>query len=44
MGDPHDPYYAILKRVLCSICGTLYFGLQVYASFIGSLVAYYDVD
>ena len=44
MGDPQDPYYATLKQVLCYVCGTLDFGLQLYASFIGSLVAYSDVD
>lgn len=44
MGDPQDPYYATLKQVLCYVCGTLHFGLQLYASFIGSLEAYSDVD
>ncbi|GJZ03084.1 ribonuclease H-like domain-containing protein [Tanacetum coccineum] len=33
-----------LKRVLRYVCGTLDFGLQLYASITSSLVAYTDVD
>ncbi|GKE43857.1 ribonuclease H-like domain-containing protein [Tanacetum coccineum] len=41
-GDP--PHLADLKCVLCYVRGTLDFGLQLYASPIGYLVAYYDAD
>ncbi|GJR00656.1 ribonuclease H-like domain-containing protein [Tanacetum coccineum] len=48
-GDPvSDPTLylslAALKRVLCYVRGTLNFGLQLYASPTGSLVAYFDAD
>nr|GEX71843.1 ribonuclease H-like domain-containing protein [Tanacetum cinerariifolium] len=44
MHDPQESHFAALKRILRYIRGTLKFGLQVYASSMGSLVAYYDVD
>ncbi|GJW23531.1 ribonuclease H-like domain-containing protein [Tanacetum coccineum] len=44
MHDPREPHLAALKRVLRYVRGTLDFGLQLYASIIGSLVAYIDVD
>ncbi|GJX19552.1 ribonuclease H-like domain-containing protein [Tanacetum coccineum] len=44
MHDPWDPHLAALKRVLCYVCGTLDFSLQLYVSPTGSLVAYTDVE
>ncbi|GJU15073.1 ribonuclease H-like domain-containing protein [Tanacetum coccineum] len=44
MHDPREPYLATLKRVLRYVHGKLDFGLQLYASITGSLVAYTDVD
>nr|GEV77539.1 ribonuclease H-like domain-containing protein [Tanacetum cinerariifolium] len=44
MHDPRETHLAALKRVLRHVCGTLYFGLQLYASFTFSLVAYSDAD
>nr|GEZ35317.1 ribonuclease H-like domain-containing protein [Tanacetum cinerariifolium] len=44
MHDPREPHLATLKRVLRYVRGTLDFGLQLYASITGSLVAYIDVD
>ncbi|GJR27438.1 ribonuclease H-like domain-containing protein [Tanacetum coccineum] len=44
MHDPQEPHLATLKRVLRYVRGTLDFGLQLYASITGSLVAYIDVD
>ncbi|GJZ09189.1 ribonuclease H-like domain-containing protein, partial [Tanacetum coccineum] len=44
MHDPREPYLSALKRILWYVRGTLDFGLQLYASSSGSLVAYYDVD
>ncbi|GKA23666.1 ribonuclease H-like domain-containing protein [Tanacetum coccineum] len=44
MHDPREPYLAALKRVLCYVRGTFDFGLQLYASLTGSLVAYTNVD
>ncbi|GJS86815.1 ribonuclease H-like domain-containing protein [Tanacetum coccineum] len=44
MHDPREPYLAAFKRVLRYVRGTLDFGLQLYASITGSLVAYTDVD
>ncbi|GJY75463.1 ribonuclease H-like domain-containing protein, partial [Tanacetum coccineum] len=44
MHDPPNPHFAALKRVLRYIRGTLDFGLQLYTSSTGSLVAYSDVD
>ncbi|GJV81664.1 ribonuclease H-like domain-containing protein [Tanacetum coccineum] len=44
MHDPREPHLAALKRVLRYVRGTLDFGLQLYASITGSLVAYTNVD
>ncbi|GJW01781.1 ribonuclease H-like domain-containing protein [Tanacetum coccineum] len=44
MHDPREPHLAALKRVLRYVRGTLDFGLQLYASSTGSLVAYTDAD
>ncbi|GJY20515.1 ribonuclease H-like domain-containing protein [Tanacetum coccineum] len=44
MHDPREPHLAALKRVLRYVHGTLAFGLQLYASITGSLVAYTDAD
>ncbi|GKE09208.1 ribonuclease H-like domain-containing protein, partial [Tanacetum coccineum] len=44
MHDPREPHFAALKRVLRYVRGTLDFGLQLYVSATGSLVAYSDVD
>ncbi|GKF40119.1 ribonuclease H-like domain-containing protein [Tanacetum coccineum] len=44
MHDPRVPHFSALKRVLRYIRGTLDFGLQLYASSTGSLVAYSDAD
>jgi hypothetical protein len=42
--DPREPHFSALKQVLRYVRGTLDFGLQLYASSTGSLVAYSDVD
>nr|GEX79965.1 ribonuclease H-like domain-containing protein [Tanacetum cinerariifolium] len=44
MHDPREPYFLALKRILQYVCGTLDFGLQLYASSNYSLVAYSDAD
>ncbi|GKC06648.1 ribonuclease H-like domain-containing protein [Tanacetum coccineum] len=44
MHDPREAHLATLKRVLRYVRGTLDFGLQLYASITGSLVAYTDAD
>ncbi|GJT24490.1 ribonuclease H-like domain-containing protein [Tanacetum coccineum] len=44
MHDPRETHLAALKRVLRYVRGTLDFGLQLYASITGSLVAYTDAD
>nr|GEY83620.1 ribonuclease H-like domain-containing protein [Tanacetum cinerariifolium] len=44
MHDPREPHLTALKRVLRYVCGTLDFGLQLYASPTYSLVAYSDAD
>ncbi|GJW93072.1 ribonuclease H-like domain-containing protein [Tanacetum coccineum] len=44
MHDLREPHLETLKRILRYVRGTLDFGLQLYASIIGSLVAYTDVD
>ncbi|GKA36528.1 ribonuclease H-like domain-containing protein [Tanacetum coccineum] len=41
MHDPREPHFSALKRILQ---GTLDYGLQLFASFTTSLVAYSDVD
>ncbi|GJU57823.1 ribonuclease H-like domain-containing protein [Tanacetum coccineum] len=44
MHDPREPHFLALKRILRYVRGTLDFGLQLYASSTGSLVAYTDAD
>ncbi|GJT13850.1 ribonuclease H-like domain-containing protein, partial [Tanacetum coccineum] len=44
MHDPREPHFAALKRILRYVRGTLDFGLQLYTSSTGSLVAYSDAD
>nr|GEU67483.1 hypothetical protein [Tanacetum cinerariifolium] len=44
MHDPREPHLSALKSLLWYVRGTLNFGLQLYASSIGSLVAYSDAD
>ncbi|GJS48076.1 ribonuclease H-like domain-containing protein [Tanacetum coccineum] len=44
MCDPREPHFVALKRVLRYVRHTLDFGLQLYASSTGSLVAYFDSD
>ncbi|GJT02374.1 ribonuclease H-like domain-containing protein [Tanacetum coccineum] len=44
MHDPQEPHLAAIKRVLRYVRGILDFGLQLYASITGSLVAYTDAD
>ncbi|GKB45405.1 ribonuclease H-like domain-containing protein, partial [Tanacetum coccineum] len=44
MHDPREPLFLALKRILRYVRGTLDFGLQLYASSTGSLVAYTDAD
>ncbi|GJU80987.1 ribonuclease H-like domain-containing protein [Tanacetum coccineum] len=44
MHDPREPHLAALKRILCYVKGTLEYGLQLYAFFSSSLVAYSDAD
>nr|GFA11478.1 ribonuclease H-like domain-containing protein [Tanacetum cinerariifolium] len=42
MHDPRERYFSALKRILRYVRGTLDCGLQLYASYTSSLVAYYD--
>ncbi|GKB74529.1 ribonuclease H-like domain-containing protein [Tanacetum coccineum] len=44
MHDPREPNLASLKRILRYVQGTWEFGLQLYASYGSSLVAYSDAD
>ncbi|GJV40170.1 ribonuclease H-like domain-containing protein [Tanacetum coccineum] len=44
MHDSRKPHFSALERVLRYVHGTLDFGLQLYASSIGFLVAYFDAD
>ncbi|GKE41637.1 ribonuclease H-like domain-containing protein [Tanacetum coccineum] len=44
MHDPREPHLAAFKRVLRYVRAILDFGLQLYASITGSLVAYTDAD
>nr|GEW21203.1 ribonuclease H-like domain-containing protein [Tanacetum cinerariifolium] len=44
MHGPREPQLAALKRILRYVQGTLEFGLQLYASFRYSLMAYSDAD
>ncbi|GJU32330.1 ribonuclease H-like domain-containing protein, partial [Tanacetum coccineum] len=42
--DPREPHFLALKRILRYVRGMLDFGLQLYASSTGSLLAYTDAD
>nr|GFC22343.1 ribonuclease H-like domain-containing protein [Tanacetum cinerariifolium] len=44
MHDPREPYFAALKRILRYVCGSVDFGLQLYASATTSLVGCTDTD
>nr|GEV58191.1 reverse transcriptase domain-containing protein [Tanacetum cinerariifolium] len=44
MHDPREPHLSALKRILCYVCGTLDYGLQLFSSFTTDLVAYSDAD
>ncbi|GJV34581.1 ribonuclease H-like domain-containing protein [Tanacetum coccineum] len=44
MHDPRELHFSTLKRILCYIRGTLYYGLQLYSSSTSSLVACLDAD
>ncbi|GJW10190.1 ribonuclease H-like domain-containing protein [Tanacetum coccineum] len=44
MHDPREPYFAVLKRILRYVCGTVDYGLQLYASPTTQLTAYSDAD
>ncbi|GKE31931.1 ribonuclease H-like domain-containing protein [Tanacetum coccineum] len=44
MHDPKELHFSTLKRILCYIRGTLYYGLQLYSSSTSSLVACSDAD
>ncbi|GJY06220.1 ribonuclease H-like domain-containing protein [Tanacetum coccineum] len=44
MHDPRDPYFTALKRILCYVCGTLDYGLQLHVSSTTQLSAYTDAD
>nr|GEY61028.1 hypothetical protein CTI12_AA136010 [Tanacetum cinerariifolium] len=44
MHDPSDPHFTALKRILCYVCGTLDYGLQLYVSSTTQLSAYTDAD
>ncbi|GKB74154.1 ribonuclease H-like domain-containing protein [Tanacetum coccineum] len=44
MHDPRDPHFTALKRILCYVCGTLDYGLQLHVSSTTQLSAYTDVD
>lgn len=44
MHDPREPHYALVKRILRYLKGTLEFGLQLHRTSIGALVAYSDAD
>ncbi|GKD40854.1 ribonuclease H-like domain-containing protein [Tanacetum coccineum] len=44
MHDHREPHLAALKRILCYVCGTSDYGIQLYYSSTSSLVTYSDVD
>ncbi|GJY99739.1 ribonuclease H-like domain-containing protein [Tanacetum coccineum] len=44
MHDPRDPHFTALKRILCYVCGTLDYGLQLHVSSTTQLSAYTDAD
>nr|GFA54432.1 hypothetical protein [Tanacetum cinerariifolium] len=43
MHDPRDPHFTALN-ILCYVCGTLYYGLQLHVSSTTQLSAYTDAD
>ncbi|GJU59044.1 ribonuclease H-like domain-containing protein [Tanacetum coccineum] len=44
MHDPRDPHFTALKRILCYVCGTLDYGLQLHVSSTTQFSAYTDTD
>ncbi|GJQ93231.1 retrovirus-related pol polyprotein from transposon TNT 1-94 [Tanacetum coccineum] len=44
MHDPCDPHFTALKRILCYVCGTLDYGVQLHISSTTQLSAYTDAD
>ncbi|GKC26384.1 ribonuclease H-like domain-containing protein, partial [Tanacetum coccineum] len=44
MHDPRDLCFSALKRILCYVCGTLDYGLQLHVSSTTQLSAYTDTD
>ncbi|GJY28832.1 zinc finger, CCHC-type containing protein [Tanacetum coccineum] len=44
MHDPRDPHFTALKRILCYVCGTLDYGLQLHVSSTTQLSVYTNVD
>ncbi|GKE69145.1 ribonuclease H-like domain-containing protein [Tanacetum coccineum] len=44
MHDPREPHLAALKRIIRYVRYTLDFGLQLFTSYTGSLIAYFDAD
>ncbi|GJW44808.1 ribonuclease H-like domain-containing protein [Tanacetum coccineum] len=44
MHDPRDLYFSALKRILCYVCGTFDYGLQLHVSSTTQLSAYTDTD
>jgi hypothetical protein len=42
MHDPREPHYALIKRILCYLHGTLDYVLQLWRTNISTLVTYYD--
>ncbi|GKB58866.1 hypothetical protein Tco_0915052 [Tanacetum coccineum] len=44
MHDPRDPHFTALKHILCYVCGTLDYGLQLHVLFTTQLSVYTDAD
>jgi hypothetical protein len=44
MHDPREPHYALIKRVLRYLHGTLDHGIQLWRTTTSTLVAYSDAD
>nr|GEW26048.1 ribonuclease H-like domain-containing protein [Tanacetum cinerariifolium] len=44
MHDPREPHFSALKRILCYVCSTLDYGLQLFSSSTTDLVAYSDAN
>lgn len=44
MHDPREPHYALVKRILRYLRGTLDFGIILWRTDISSLVVYSDAD